>query len=266
MVTIETVKFIQAIFIAHDKKMYVAKSDTMVQVQSSNLNEELGQVSYVFSDKTGTLTCNEMIFKKLIVHGTPYGLEQDPTCIKSMPKVTNVDFSDPKFFKDLANPKKVQYLKFLAICHGILTEEKDLGNGQVFLIGQIQALVLGQHPQENRVCARRMCGAIKLQRLTDRIGMRRQTGEGFVHTALRHLLEEEVQSQIHVVGGALHRRGGHDSRDGDPLVAVDIAVNAAQIDEKRREAQRQEAEDDSEGEEKFLSDRTVMEPAHAGLV
>jgi phospholipid-transporting ATPase len=131
MVTIETVKFIQAIFIAHDKKMYVAKSDTMVQVQSSNLNEELGQVSYVFSDKTGTLTCNEMIFKKLIVHGTPYGLEQDPTCIKSMPKVTNVDFSDPKFFKDLANPKKVQYLKFLAICHGILTEEKDLGNGQV---------------------------------------------------------------------------------------------------------------------------------------
>lgn len=74
MVTIETVKFIQAIFISYDKTMYVAKTDMFVQVQSSNLNEELGQISYVFSDKTGTLTCNEMIFKKLIVHGQPYGL------------------------------------------------------------------------------------------------------------------------------------------------------------------------------------------------
>jgi len=73
LVTIETVKFIQAIFIAGDDKMYTAKCDTKVVVQSSNLNEELGQISYVFSDKTGTLTCNEMIFKKCIVNGKAYG-------------------------------------------------------------------------------------------------------------------------------------------------------------------------------------------------
>lgn len=104
MVTIETVKFIQAIFISNDRKMYVAKTDTLVQVQSSNLNEELGQISYVFSDKTGTLTCNEMIFKKLIVHGKPFGLQYDPKCTQGLPKVSNVDFSDPTFVADLNNP------------------------------------------------------------------------------------------------------------------------------------------------------------------
>lgn len=104
MVTIETVKFIQAIFISNDKKMYVAKTDTMVQVQSSNLNEELGQVSYVFSDKTGTLTCNEMIFKKLIVHGQAFGVQYDPRCVQHLPKVSNVDFCDPSFVADLNNP------------------------------------------------------------------------------------------------------------------------------------------------------------------
>lgn len=106
MVTIETVKFIQAIFISNDQKMYNARADTLVQVQSSNLNEELGQISYVFSDKTGTLTCNEMIFKKLIVHGTPYGMESEPSLALKLPKVSNVDFTDKNFLNDLANPKK----------------------------------------------------------------------------------------------------------------------------------------------------------------
>lgn len=106
MVTIETVKFIQAIFISHDPKMYVAKSDMYVQVQSSNLNEELGQLSYVFSDKTGTLTCNEMIFKKLIVNGEPYGIRENPQCIEKLLKVSNVDFSDPEFINKRNDPKK----------------------------------------------------------------------------------------------------------------------------------------------------------------
>ena len=107
MVTIETVKFIQAIFISNDKKMYVLKTDTYVNVQSSNLNEELGQVSYVFSDKTGTLTCNDMIFKKCIVDGKPYGLKEDPESVKGLKKVTNVEFSDPDFINHLKDPKKM---------------------------------------------------------------------------------------------------------------------------------------------------------------
>ncbi|KAG6712675.1 hypothetical protein I3843_05G106800 [Carya illinoinensis] len=72
-VSIEIVKVLQTIFINKDIHMYYEEADKPAHARTSNLNEELGQVNTILSDKTGTLTCNSMEFIKCSVAGTAYG-------------------------------------------------------------------------------------------------------------------------------------------------------------------------------------------------
>ena len=58
------------------------------------MNEELGMVHYIFSDKTGTLTQNIMEFQKMSVGMQKYGID-DPKGVQYGPGVTNVNFHDP---------------------------------------------------------------------------------------------------------------------------------------------------------------------------
>ena len=52
--------------------MYDAKTNQRAKVNSTDLNEDLGQIEYLFSDKTGTLTENEMQFKHFCIEGLIY--------------------------------------------------------------------------------------------------------------------------------------------------------------------------------------------------
>lgn len=72
-VSIEIVKVLQSVFINQDPHMYYEEGDKPARARTSNLNEELGQVDTILSDKTGTLTCNSMEFIKCSIAGTAYG-------------------------------------------------------------------------------------------------------------------------------------------------------------------------------------------------
>ncbi|XP_049278671.1 phospholipid-transporting ATPase IF isoform X2 [Anopheles funestus] len=71
-VTIEMAKFLGGFYLEWDPDLYDEETDQPCIVNTSDINEELGQVSLLFSDKTGTLTKNIMIFQQCSINGRKY--------------------------------------------------------------------------------------------------------------------------------------------------------------------------------------------------
>ncbi|XP_078809659.1 phospholipid-transporting ATPase IA isoform X5 [Oryzias latipes] len=137
LVTLEVIKFIQAFFINWDTDMLYEPTNTPAMARTSNLNEELGQVKYIFSDKTGTLTCNVMQFKKCTVAGVAYGhapegeegsfAEDD--CHSSQSS-EEAGFNDPSLLENLQSNHPtaaviLDFMSMMAICHTAVPERID---------------------------------------------------------------------------------------------------------------------------------------------
>lgn len=161
------VKTIQAYFIYSDVDMYYEKLDYPCTPKTWNISDDLGQIEYIFSDKTGTLTQNVMEFRKCTINGVAYGLgetdttrgaklanpDQNPKVkddvnldaekelmLTEMAKLfnnryisSNPTFIDSKLYQDLSaadrQTKAIQdFFSALALCHTVLVEHPDENN------------------------------------------------------------------------------------------------------------------------------------------
>lgn len=156
-ISIEFVRTCQAIFIYFDKDMWYEKTDQPTLARSWNLADDLGQIEYVFSDKTGTLTQNAMVFRQCSIGGKIYkgdstadepvdvdeaaqqdaptpakdtqtGSSDETTAPQSTPKVSpHIRFHDETLEQDLLHGDSQEHSRTLhgffatlSLCHTVL--------------------------------------------------------------------------------------------------------------------------------------------------
>lgn len=71
-VTIELCKILQVYHIHNNLELYDCDTLKKTECRAMNITEELGQIQHIFSDKTGTLTENKMLFRRCVVNGNDY--------------------------------------------------------------------------------------------------------------------------------------------------------------------------------------------------
>ncbi|XP_047947885.1 phospholipid-transporting ATPase 1-like isoform X2 [Salvia hispanica] len=173
-ITMELVRLGQSYFMIGDQHMYDSLSNSRFQCRSLNINEDLGQIRYILSDKTGTLTENKMEFKKASIWGKSYGdskagsREIDATVEECMGsgrkwKLKSEITPDTELikllYKDLHGEERIAAYDFfltLAACNTvipILTGIPSSISGSLLSDGQTSIDYQGESPDEQALVA-----------------------------------------------------------------------------------------------------------------
>ncbi|XP_045687365.1 phospholipid-transporting ATPase IK-like [Phyllostomus hastatus] len=186
-----------SIFIDWDNEMYYEPQDMSAKARSTSLNVQLGQVEYIFSDKTGTLTQNIMTFKKCCIDGIVYDPDEEDALHKENAFLWN-KFADGKLlFQNVKllstvreNKDRVvqEFWRLLAVCHTVMVEEKD---NQLFY----QA---ASPDEEALVTAARNFGYVFLARTQDSITVM-ELGEERVYKVLAMMDFNSIRKRMSVL-------------------------------------------------------------------
>lgn len=158
IISLEILKLAQGYFMQKDINLYSYLRDRPSKVWSFSLNEELGMVEHIFTDKTGTLTCNKMKFKYCSVGDKVYGDNPNQSLSLTNSLTIGQDLKQDSLYNDLKSDFSsnfqrplttklpniftqkdiIEYfLKCMALCHECLIEEKD-----------DETVYIGQSPDE----------------------------------------------------------------------------------------------------------------------
>uniref|UniRef100_A0A8C6PCK8 ATPase phospholipid transporting 11A n=1 Tax=Nothobranchius furzeri TaxID=105023 RepID=A0A8C6PCK8_NOTFU len=124
-VTVEMQKFLGSYFITWDEEMFDEELGQGAQVNTSDLNEELGQVEYVFTDKTGTLTENNMEFIECCVDGNVY-IPHRSDELGSFSVISKITLL---FTSMCLQEYEDLFFRALCLCHTVQVKEEETVDG-----------------------------------------------------------------------------------------------------------------------------------------